>query len=123
MTDLAEVLPAHAQQGRAVEFRVAADEVVRAGVELLAVPVVPGLLDVVLSLDHDGPGVPVVLLARHVVAALQEEDLFSRGRQPVGERPAPRPGADDDRVVVPAGAPEFPSVTAAEDAARGVPVV
>src|SRR2546428_13844381 len=120
MADLAEVLPAHAQEGRAIEFRVAADEVVRPGVELLAVPVVPGFLDVVLSLDHDGPGVPVVLLARRVVAALQEEDLFSRRRQPEGERSASRAGADDDNVVVSAGVHDVLSKTQANDAAPAV---
>jgi hypothetical protein len=42
--DLAEVLPAKPEQRRSVEFRVAADVVVRVGVERLAVAVAPLLL-------------------------------------------------------------------------------
>src|SRR5204862_5663149 len=95
-------------QRGAVELGVPADEVVRAGVELLAVAVVPGLLDVVAVLDLDGARVPVLLLARHVAAPLEEEDALARGREAVGERPAPRAGADDDHVVVIVRHPPLP---------------
>src|SRR5438552_16345897 len=98
--DLSEVLLAEPDQRGAVELGVPADEVVRAGVELLAVAVVPGLLDVVAVLDLDGTRVPVLLLARDVAAPLEEEDALARGREAIGERPAPRAGPDDDHVVV-----------------------
>jgi hypothetical protein len=79
VSDLAEVLLAEADQRGAVELGVPADEVVRAGVELLAVAIVPGLLDVVAVLDLDGARVPVLLLARDVAAPLEEEDALARG--------------------------------------------
>src|SRR5207247_8585239 len=86
---LAEVLPAEPDQRRAVELGVPADEVVRAGVDLLAVAVVPGLLDVVALLDLDGARVPVLLLARDVASPLEEEDALALGRGAVGVRPSP----------------------------------
>ena len=62
--ELAEVLLAQPEQRRAVELGVAADVVVGVRVELLAVPIAPDLLGLVLALDVDGLRVPVVLLAR-----------------------------------------------------------
>src|SRR5206468_6248496 len=43
---------------------------------------------------------PVLLRAAQVVAALQEQDSLARRGQRVGQRPAARARADDDRVVV-----------------------
>src|SRR5438128_7440626 len=117
--DLAEVLPAEPDQPRAVELGVPANEVVRAGVELLAVAVVPGLLDVVAVLDLDGARVPVLLLARDVAAPREEEDALARGREAIGERPAPRAGPDDDHVVVIVRHGPFPQVVAREGAPIG----
>jgi len=64
---------------------------VRAGKELVAVLVVPRLLDVVAVLDLDRVRVPVLLLARHVAAALEQQDALPGRREPVGERPPARP--------------------------------
>ena len=55
---------------------------------------------VVLRLDVDRARVPVVLLARDVVAALENQDALARGRQAIGQRSAAGAGADDDDVVV-----------------------
>src|SRR5262245_64350263 len=90
MADLPEVLPAHAQKRRAVELRVAADEVVRAGMELPALTVAPGLLDVIFPLGHDGARVPVVFLARNIIAALQEKETLSGKDTRVCQGSAPR---------------------------------
>src|SRR5439155_2124506 len=122
--DLAEVLLAEPDQRGAVELGVPADEVMRAGVELLAIAVVPVLLDVVAVLDLDGARVPVLLLARDVAAPLEEEDALARGREAIGERPAPRAGADDDHVVVIVRHGPLPQVVAREGAtaaARSAP--
>jgi hypothetical protein len=88
---LGEVLSAHAYQGRAVELRVPTDEVVRPGMELPPVTVEPGLVRVVAVLDDDGVRVPVLLLARHPAAALEEEDALPRRREAVGQGPPPAP--------------------------------
>src|SRR5204863_7443969 len=100
VADLAEIALAEADQRGAVELRIAADEVVRPGVELLAVLVEPRLRDVVPVLDHHRVRVPVLLFAGHVGAAFEEKDPLSRGSEPMGERAAAGPGADDDDVVM-----------------------
>jgi hypothetical protein len=97
---LAEVLPAQTEQRRAVDLGVAADVVVDAGMEGLAVLVVPGYLRLVLVLDEDGPGAPVVLLAWEVAAPLEQEDFLAGRHELVGKRPPAGAGADDDDVVV-----------------------
>src|SRR5262245_10933646 len=99
LPDHAEILPAQAQERRAVELGVAAHEVVGARNEFLAVLVEPRVLDVVATVHDDGVGVPVLLLARHVVASLEEQDALACGREPVGQRSASRSGPDDDHVV------------------------
>src|SRR5262249_45387889 len=85
------------------EFRVAADVVVGVWVERLAFAVAPLLLRVIAGLEVDGAGGPVLLLARDIVATLQEQDLLSGRRECPGQRAAPGAGADDDDVVVVAG--------------------
>src|SRR5262249_37176114 len=83
----------------AVKLRVSADIVVGVRVQLVAVPVAPDLARVVLRVDVHGARAPVVLLARHEVAALEEEDALAGVRQRERERAAAGPGADDDDVV------------------------
>src|SRR5829696_4478593 len=100
MTNLAEVFLAQAKQGSAVEFRVATDKIVCVWVQLFAVNIAPRLFGVVLSVEVDRARAPVVLLARHVIASLEEQDLFTGGREFIGERSASRARADDDYVVV-----------------------
>jgi hypothetical protein len=107
MADLAEVFPAHAEQRRAVEFGVAADVVVGVGVERVAVAVPPHLLCLVFTLHVDGTRVPVVLLARDVVAALEQENALAAGRELPSERAAAGAAADDDHVVVVVGRHEI----------------
>src|SRR6266849_5122818 len=68
--------------------------------KLLAVLVEPDLPGVVLGVDIHGLRAPVVLLARDVVAALQDEDPLSGGRQMMCQRSSAGSGADDDHIVV-----------------------
>src|SRR6185436_19109327 len=100
MTNLAKVFFAQTKQRRAVKFRIAADEIVRMRVQLFAVNIPPGLFGVVLGVEIDGASAPVVFLARHVVAAFEQKDLFIGGREFVGERAAARARADNYYVVV-----------------------
>src|SRR5436190_3499802 len=69
MMQLPEVFFAKTKQCRAVKFGVAADEIVRMRVELLALNIPPRFFSVVLSLEVDGACAPIVLLARDVIAA------------------------------------------------------
>src|SRR5215213_1363171 len=100
MTNLAKVFLAQAKQGRAVEFRVATDKIVRVWVQLFAVDIAPRLFGVVLGVEVDGARAPVVLLARYVIASLEEQNLLTGGREFIGERAATSARADDDYVVV-----------------------
>ena len=98
--EFAEVALAQAEQGGAVDFRVAADIVVQAGVERLAGAAEPGLLRLIGAVDEDGLGVPVGAGARQVVAALEHQDALAGRGEIVGEGGATGPAADDDDVVM-----------------------
>src|SRR5437764_13151074 len=100
MAQLAEVALAQPEQRGAVELRVAPDVVVRVGVEFLSILVPPLFLRAVAALEHDGLGVPVLFLAGNVTPSLEQQDALAGGGEPVGQRAAPRAGADDDDVVV-----------------------
>jgi hypothetical protein len=96
---LAEIPLAHAQQHGAIELRVAADEVVDAGVERAAILVVPGLRRLVAIGDEHRLAVPVLPLARQEIAALQQQDARAGRREGVRKRAAARAGSNDDDVV------------------------
>src|SRR6516225_5447766 len=68
-----------------------------AGLERLAVLVVPGLLCLIAVLGEHRIGAPVFPLARQVAAALDDQDALARRCQPVGERAA---AGDDDVVAI-----------------------
>src|SRR5829696_9861570 len=100
MTNLAKVFLAQAKQGCAIEFGIATDKIVRVRVQLFAVNITPSLFGVVPGVEVDGARAPVVLLARHVIAPLEEQDLLTGGREFIGERASTRTRADNDYVVV-----------------------
>src|SRR5262245_9512595 len=99
MPDLTEVLLAQTEQRCAVKLGVAANVIMDAGLERLAVLAVPGLLGFVFRFKKDRRSVPILLLARQVIAALQYKYSLACGRQSIGERTASRTGADNDDVV------------------------
>src|SRR5439155_25281387 len=66
----------------------------------LAVPIAQDFLVVVLDILVDGLRDPVVLFARHVRSALNEQDALAAGRQAIGQRSTARARADDDDVKV-----------------------
>ena len=95
-----EVALAQAEQGGAIHLGVAADVVVQARMERLALGAVPGLGGLVLAIDEHRLAAPVLLLARQIVAALDQQDAPAGGRQAMGERCAAGAGADDNKVIV-----------------------
>src|SRR6516162_6230991 len=72
--DLAEILLAQAEQRSAVEFGVAADVIMDAGLESSTVFAVPGLPRLVFRLYKDSGRVPVVALSWQEIAALEQQD-------------------------------------------------
>ena len=74
---LAKVPFAKAEQGSAIHFGVAADEIVQSGMKRTAVAVVPSLSRLVGGIDEDGLGIPVVSRARQIAAALQHQDSLT----------------------------------------------
>ena len=94
-----EILFAQPEQGGAVHLGRAADEVMHPGLERLAVTVVPGLLRHIAVLDKHGGGVPILLLARQIIAAFQDENALAARRELQRQRSAAGTAADDDDVV------------------------
>ena len=99
VAQLAEVLLAQPVQRRAVELGRAADDVMDAGLERLAVAVVPRVRRDVAVVHEDRLRVPVLELAREPVAPLEEEDALARRGEVPRERPAACAGTDDDHVI------------------------
>src|SRR5215510_8342830 len=99
MAELAEVLWPQPIQRRAVHLGRAADGVVDARLERLAVLVVPRFFRDIAVVDEHGLRVPVLLFAREPVAALEDEDSLARRRELPRERPATGTTADDDHVI------------------------
>src|SRR4029453_2162525 len=96
---LAKVLSPQPEQRRAIEFRVAADVVVGVRMQGMSIGGTPHLLRVVLRLDVDGARTPVVLLARHVAAALEDQDALAGRGEPKRERTAAGARSDDEDVI------------------------
>jgi hypothetical protein len=91
MPALAEVLAAQPEERRAEELRVAADRVVRVWVEVLAVPVLPDVLRLVTTLQVHRLRAPVLLLAPHVLAALESRMRLPEGARRCARVPPPAP--------------------------------
>src|SRR5437879_11624462 len=85
--------------------------------ERLAVAVAPRLLRLILPLEVDRPRAPVVRLTRHVLAALEEQDLLPRRGQRPRECAAAGAGADD-RDVVTLHRPSLPERTRGRGSCR-----
>src|SRR6266700_2597908 len=100
MFDLAEVFSAQAKERRTIEFGISADVVVRVRAQGLSIPVSPFFFRLILAFNIDRARIPVRLLARNIVASLQNENAFPRGRKAVNEGSTACAGSDDDYVVV-----------------------
>src|SRR5215831_5858574 len=98
MRQFAEIAFAQAQQDGAVHLGIAADPVMDARLERLAVLVMPGLARLVAVLGEHGLRTPVFPLARQVIAAFEDQDALARRGELMGERAAGA-AADDDHVV------------------------
>ena len=95
-----EVALTQAEQRGAVHLGVAAHPVPGAGMQRLAVLVLPHLGGVVAVLQEHLRGAPVLLLARQESAALQDQDALAGLGQTMRDGAATRAGSDDDEVVV-----------------------
>src|SRR5207253_10712454 len=96
----------------------------------LAVVIAPFLLGLVAAFNINHVRIPIRFFARHVIAALEQQDLLAGGRELVCQRPAAGAGANNDHVVVCVGSHMFlliardeRSVVAAEDAPLAVVVM
>ncbi len=96
---LAEVPLAQPVERSTVKLRGPADEVVHLRLELLTVPVAPAVLRDVAVVDEDRARIPVLLLLRQPIAALEQEDALAGGGEPVREGTAAGTRADDHDVV------------------------
>ena len=94
-----EVALLHAHQRGAVEGRIAARPVVGVRIERPSVLVDPDVAGIVLVVDEDGLGRPVVRLDRQHGAALEDEDRLAGVGQRMGQRSAAGARTDDDHVI------------------------
>src|SRR5262245_28993050 len=100
MLELAEIFCAQAKQRRSEEFGVDADVVIRVRMEFLAVFVAPDFFGLVFPFEVDRAWIPIVLLARHVVAAFKNQNFLSGWSEFVGQSPTAGAAADDNYVVM-----------------------
>src|SRR5690349_25083373 len=100
MPNLTEVFFPQTKESSTVELRVTANKIIRVRVQRLAFAIAPRLFRVVFRFEVYGARAPVVLLARNIVTAFQDQDLLARGREFVGQRAATRARADDNYVVM-----------------------
>src|ERR1044071_7798430 len=100
MANLTKILFPQAKQRSAVKLGISAYEIIRVWMQLVAFHVAPGLFSVVSTFEVNGACAPVVFLARNVISALEQQDLFAGGRQFVSQCASARARADNDYVVV-----------------------
>src|SRR5262249_39455568 len=93
------ILFAQTVQGRTVHLGGAADAIVHARLERLAVLVVPGVFGYITVLDEHLFGVPVLRFARHPAAAFEQQDLLAGRCQVISQRAAAGAAANDDDIV------------------------
>ncbi len=98
--DLAKVFLPKTKQRGPEEFGIAADVVVGVRMELIAIFVVPFLRGLIFPFEIDCAWIPVVFFTRHIAAAFENQDLFSRRRKLVRKRAASGAAANDDNVIV-----------------------
>src|SRR5437764_15423265 len=99
MSQFAEIFLAQAKQRSTVKLSIPSYVVVGVRMQFLAVFVQPRLVGVVMGIDIDNLRVPVRLLTRNIVTALEDEDLLACGCQVVSHRSAACPSSNDDYVV------------------------
>src|SRR5947209_8543663 len=100
MMQLPKVLPAKSKQRRPIHLGRPADKVMRPRLKRLAGLVIPRVLgDVTIVAEHLR-SIPVLLLTRQELTALQQEDALPRRSELVCESSPASAGADDDNVVV-----------------------
>src|ERR1041384_4953105 len=95
MPERFKILFAQPEQRRAIDLRVAADEITEAGPDFTAVLVEHHLGRIILE---RAVIIPIVLLARQERPAFEHEDALAARREAMQQRPPARARADDDDV-------------------------
>jgi hypothetical protein len=95
-----KVFGAKPEEGSAIDFCLAADEVGLLGVERLIVLVEPDVFGVVAIVEEDGGGVPVEFFLREERAALENENALPSLCEMEGESATTSPTSDNDGVIL-----------------------
>src|SRR6266446_2158809 len=97
MPELLKILFTQPKQRRAIDFRVAADEITEARPDLAAFLVEHHLGRIILE---RAVVIPIILLARQERPPFQNQDILSARRQAIQQRSTAGPGSNNDYVVV-----------------------
>src|ERR1700728_2716943 len=99
MSNLLKVSLSEPQQNGSIYLAVAANEIMKAGMEALTIRAVPSLRRLIARIQEDRLAVPILAFTGQVAAALEQEHPLAG----LGETPrhgaASRPGADNDDIV------------------------
>src|SRR6266446_4775505 len=95
MPEFIRILFAQPKPGRAIDLRVAADEITESGPDLAAVLVEHHLGRIILERTVI---IPIVLLARQERPAFQHQDALAAWRKAIQQSATARARADDDDV-------------------------
>jgi hypothetical protein len=98
MLQVLEVLFPVPYQDRSIEFGIAPDIIVVAGIEQLAGAVEPGFLWSEEALVKDGVRIAGFRTVGKLLASFENQDAKPRFREAIGHRGASDTGADDDDV-------------------------
>src|SRR5579871_5549015 len=104
MPDLIEVSLPEPQEDSAIDLAVAADKIMQPRMKGLAIRTVPSLLCLIARIYEYGLAVPILAFSRQIATALEEEDALPGLRQAPRHGAATRTGADNDHIVMFAGA-------------------
>src|SRR5438477_4121641 len=83
--DFAKISFAQAEKSCAIEFRVAANVVIRVRMELCSVFVPPKLLRIVFALGIYCARIAMVFLAPHIRAALNQQNFLDTGSKAISQ--------------------------------------
>ena len=100
MAQLAKILRAHAQKRRPIDLGIAADIIMDARMERLAVFIKPCFLGRVFAIGKNRAGIPVVFFLGKKRTAFQDQYAFAGRRQGMGQGTAPGACTDNNNIVM-----------------------
>jgi hypothetical protein len=98
VTNLAKIFFTQSEQRCPVELGVTPYTIVGMRMQIFAIAVPPDLFGLVLAIDIHCAWAPIVLLARHEVPTLKQQNPLPGRSQAIGERPSACAGPDNDDV-------------------------